>query len=230
MVNKIILLTVSILVLVGCTGRSFQKEQEDSIRIADSIANVEAERKATLRQARLDSIAAENDKLQEALNQMLEILSNSKNRAIRKHGKFLKETGYLSRINYFTTDCNEDGIPELWIIGPGGIIGECSPVEVFHLNEEGKVEQIGDFCIDGGFSIKNGTVYSLSMFGTDESAPWCLEKYSIKNNKVVTSIIEEGVDDAEDPDYKPMPSFRYVKTHPISDSSNLVASFKLVAP
>ena len=63
-------LFLTIGIMTGCSGRNAEKEREDSIRIADSIAAVEAAREEALRiaeQARLDSIRLDSIENEENL-------------------------------------------------------------------------------------------------------------------------------------------------------------------
>lgn len=223
---------ILILGLLSC--RKVEKESSDGMN--DSITRIEAEKAAreqaiqdsieNAEKAKTDSLKAEDERKQQVLDQMLDILANSKNRAKIKYSNSFLPNEYLKSISYFTTDYDKDGIPELWIMGANGYVAECSPVEVFKLNLEGKVVKIDDFCIDGVFSLKNGVVYSLSSWGSSEDAPWVYDKYTIMGDKLLSTTIDKGVDFPEDPNYKPTPRIQSVKTYPISNTSLLRESFK----
>lgn len=99
--KKLVLLTVSAIVMsmavTGCSGGNAQKERDDSIRRADSLAAVEASIQEDLKaaeQARLDSIRqdsiakAENDKFLNALPDPKKIVWDA------KAGKYLKSLGF----------------------------------------------------------------------------------------------------------------------------------------
>ena len=204
----------------------------------DSIARIESEKAAreqavrdsieNAEKAQADSLKAENEKKQKILDQMLDILANSKSRAKIKFNSTFPESlnEYIKTLSYFTTDYDKDNVPELWIMGGIGYVAECAPVEVYKLNHDGNVVKIDDFCMDGEFSLKNGVVYSVSMFGTSGDAPWSYDRYAIKGNKLITTTLDEGVDDPEDPEYKPMPRIQPVKKYPVTNTSHLRESFK----
>lgn len=235
--KRLLFFVLTIPMLFSCNNRNSSGEQKrisplenDSILVLeqpeDTSQLVSFDSIAQIDQARQDSIEADNRKKQEALDQMLNILANLPNKARQKYKDYsFTINDYIKSLEYFTSDYDKDGIPELWIQG-GMYFAECSPVEVYKLNSKGKVVMIKEFCLDGGFYMKNGIVYSLDMYGTGDDADWALVKYNFKGDKLTETEFDGGNISPEEPNYKPTPSIKYIKQYPITNTSHLKQSFK----
>lgn len=91
--KKILFGATALILMVSCSGNgtSYEKARQDSIRIADSIAQVEAA-KAIAEQARQDSIRQDSIKrIEKAIASIPSFYEFEKN---SHRGKFLKERGF----------------------------------------------------------------------------------------------------------------------------------------
>lgn len=95
--KKLLFGAAALILMASCSGNgtSSEKDTEDSTRIADSIAQVEAA-KAAAEQARLDSIRQDSIKQDSVKNEELKKF----HAAIPNYKKFFSEQGYSSLSSY----------------------------------------------------------------------------------------------------------------------------------
>ena len=204
----------SLTLSLSCGGNKVtNKVYEDSMRTADSLAQVETARQteeaaqAAAEQARLDSIASENERKQDIFDQMMEIIEMEK-KALMADG------GDPRYMEYFTSDLDEDGIPELWITD--NEIHNTAFTKIYALQADGKVRHIGN---PGAY----GTYHKGSNYLKYEymhQGWWIIIKYTLKNGKLIEKTVDEGsFFDPDDPSSKDMPEIKEPKIRSINISN-----------
>ena len=188
----------------------------------------EEARAAQLEALRQEALRKEEQK-QKAFNQMIAILKNTKNRYSDQLYDDEDASEFINKSRYFTTDYNQDDIPELWIVGPNGLLAEAAPYEVFIMQPNGNVAKIADYAIDGDFKIKNDVIYGVGWEGTDADAGWYVIKFTISGNKFKHTIVDEG-ESYESNRYDKYYAYPKPVQSPLSDYSLLRRSFNLDNP
>lgn len=215
--KRILLGIVALFLLMSCTGKNGSKKiNEESNRKADSIAALEKKR-AELEQARLDSIhqeslrqdsiEAEKEKKEDIYNQMIQIINKEK-MALKADG------GDPKYMEYFTSDLDKDGIPELWIADNS--IHAYAFTKLYALKSDGKVKHIGDPAAYGEYHKGSNYLKFESM----HQGGWIIIKYTLKNGKLIEKVLDEGsMWDENDPDYREMPKIKEPTIRPVNISN-----------
>lgn len=213
--KHIILLSILLLIFSSCK-RIKKDANETTKQVADSGVVVQSETNEMeklredslqLEQARQDSINALNEKKQAVYDQMVGI--------IKKEGARLKaDGGEPEYLEYFTSDLDNDGFPELWIADNS--IHANAFTKVYAMQSDGKVKHIGD---PGAYGIYHKGKGYLK-FEYMHQGGWIIIKYTVKNGKLIKKIIDEGSEwDIEDPAYREMPEVKEPEIKPIAVSN-----------
>ena len=202
MMKKLLLGAAVVLLMVSCAGRNAEKERDDSIRSADSIAAVEASQAAE--QAHLDSIKFEEQRLKPSaflgvssssnhkefyLLDENKIFSNLKNMGFTK-GKTKKseytytgEWQYLTSKTDFTNDSQEssDNITVIvYNIDKGGICEDENYVKIKFKDERNKEAFIDDLLKMDGQKNKDLSELQNGYLYINNNSPLEIEFYSFE--------------------------------------------------
>lgn len=209
---------LSILILFFSSCRHIKQDDKETIKLvvdSDSEVIEQAETiqmeklredSLQLERVRQDSITALNETKQAVYDQMVKIMK-------KEAAQLKKQGGEPAYLEYFTSDLDNDGIPELWIADNSIHINAFT--KAYALQSDGKVKHIGNPWAYGSYHRGKGYL----KFGFMHQGSWVIVKYTIKNGKLIEKVIDEGSEWEEGPDYREMPNIKEPVINPINASN-----------
>ena len=218
--RKILLFLSAIVLIGGCRKHeSTENESMETVVMTDSSEELKLDSSDAVQSVTQDDSLTSIQDSESEIQEKEDLKENIKKEMLsilKKEKSVTSSGGDNSCLEYFCTDFDKDGIPELWIEDFCGAHYECE-LRVYSAGKNGKIikdKSGADYKI---FKGKNYLVVSFEAGGGQE-----IFKYTLSNGKIKSKMIGEGGYEVEfKTDFKEPP----VKTTKLSDTSLLLSYF-----